>query len=62
MSLAQSQAITVWRAVGKDIACGGLGAIHLMAGKIGMVEAIDGRLQLLKVHLLERGKNLSEAQ
>jgi hypothetical protein len=33
------------------IACGGIGAIHLMAGQIGLVQAIDRDLHLLKVHL-----------
>jgi len=31
--------------------CGGLGAIHTMAQRIGLVSAIDEKLQLLKVHL-----------
>lgn len=31
--------------------CGGLGAIHLMARKLGLIETIDRRLHLLKVHL-----------
>jgi len=30
---------------------GGIGAIHAMAKRIGLVEAIDGSLELLKVHL-----------
>ncbi len=33
------------------INCGGLGAIHLMVRKLGLIEAIDEKLQLLKVHL-----------
>lgn len=33
------------------ITCGGVGAFHRMAQKIGLVEAIDRRLDLLKVHL-----------
>ena len=33
------------------ITCGGLGAFHKMARKIGLVEEIDGKLDLLKVHL-----------
>jgi hypothetical protein len=33
------------------ICCGGIGAIHMLAKRIGLVEAIDQRLQLLKVHL-----------
>jgi hypothetical protein len=32
------------------ISCGGIGAIHLLAKRIGLVEAIDERLQLLKIH------------
>jgi hypothetical protein len=31
--------------------CGGLGAIHLMVGKLGLREEIDQRLHLLKRHL-----------
>jgi hypothetical protein len=33
------------------ITCGGIGAMHLLAQEIGLVEAIDQRLHLLKVHL-----------
>ena len=33
------------------ISAGGIGAIHLMARKIGLVDDIDQRLNLLKVHL-----------
>jgi hypothetical protein len=33
------------------IACGGIGAIHLLARRYGLIEAIDQRLQLLQVHL-----------
>jgi hypothetical protein len=33
------------------ISCGGIGAMHLLAKQIGLVEAIDQRLHLLKVHL-----------
>jgi len=32
-------------------ACGGIGAIHAMARELGLAEAIDERLQLLKLHL-----------
>ena len=32
------------------IACGGIGAIHLLAKRIGLVQAIDQRLHLLKIH------------
>ena len=35
----------------RGIACGGIGAIHLLARRTGLVEAIDRRLHLLKVHL-----------
>jgi len=33
------------------VAAGGIGAVHLVAKKLGLVEAIDRRLHLLKVHL-----------
>ena len=33
------------------ISCGGIGAIHLLAKRLGLVEAIDKRLQLLKIHI-----------
>lgn len=33
------------------VACGGLGAIHLMARKIGLVDAIDKKVTVLKRHL-----------
>ena len=32
-------------------ACGGIAAVHRLAVKIGLVEQIDDRLELLKVHL-----------
>ena len=32
-------------------ACGGIGAIHLMVQRLGLPAEIDGRLELLKVHL-----------
>jgi hypothetical protein len=35
----------------RGLSCGGMGAIHLMAQQLGLVEAIDARLHLLKVHL-----------
>ena len=35
----------------RAIAAGGLGAMHLVASKLGLVEAIDGSLHVLKVHL-----------
>jgi hypothetical protein len=30
---------------------GGLAAMHRLVGKLGLVEAVDERLELLKVHL-----------
>jgi hypothetical protein len=33
------------------ISCGGIGAMHLLAKRLGLVEAIDKRLHLLKIHL-----------
>lgn len=33
------------------LACGGIGSIHLLAGKVGLVDAIDRDVHLLKVHL-----------
>jgi hypothetical protein len=33
------------------ISCGGIGAMHLLARRCGLIEAIDQRLQLLKLHL-----------
>jgi DDE family transposase len=35
----------------RGIACGGIGAIHLLVRKLGLAEAIDDRLHLLKFHL-----------
>src|SRR3954466_14708871 len=34
----------------KAISCGGIGAIHLLVKKLGLAEAIDERLHLLKYH------------
>src|SRR3954467_12567371 len=34
----------------KAIACGGIGVIHLLVRKLGLAEAIDQRLHLLKFH------------
>jgi hypothetical protein len=34
----------------RAIACGGIGAIHLLARKIDLIELIDRQVQLLKVH------------
>ena len=33
------------------IACGGIGAIHLLVQELGLAEAIDRRLQVLKIHM-----------
>jgi hypothetical protein len=35
----------------RGIACGGIGAIHLLVRKLELAEAIDERLHLLKLHL-----------
>lgn len=35
----------------RDLATGGIGAVHALARRSGLIEAIDRRLQLLKVHL-----------
>jgi hypothetical protein len=35
----------------RGIGVGGIGAIHELARKVGLVEAIDRRLQVLKIHL-----------
>jgi hypothetical protein len=35
----------------RGIGCGGIGAMHLLARKLGLVEALDKGLQLLKIHL-----------
>jgi len=35
----------------RAIDCGGLGALHVLARKSGLVEAIDERLDLLKMHM-----------
>src|SRR5881392_4097437 len=36
---------------GRGIGCGGIGAMHLLVRRLGLTEAIDERLQLLKIHL-----------
>jgi hypothetical protein len=36
---------------GRGISYGGIGAMHLLVGKLGLAEAIDERLHLLQVHL-----------
>jgi len=35
----------------KGINCGGIGAMHLMVQRLGLIEEIDQNLELLKVHL-----------
>jgi len=35
----------------RAIACGGIGAIHLLARRVGLIEAIDAHVRLLKRHL-----------
>ena len=35
----------------RAIGCGGIGAVHLMCLRTGLVDEIDQRLHLLKVHL-----------
>lgn len=35
----------------RGIACGGIGAVHLLARQSGLIDALDRQLQLLKVHL-----------
>jgi hypothetical protein len=36
---------------GRGVAHGGIGAIHALAGRLGLIDAIDRRLHLLKIHL-----------
>ncbi len=36
---------------GKGVSCGGIGAIHLMVKRLGLVEELDQSVQLLKRHL-----------
>jgi hypothetical protein len=36
---------------GRGIAHGGIGALHALARQVGLIEAIDRRLHLLKIHL-----------
>src|SRR5271170_8448106 len=33
------------------VTCGGIGAVHMLARRIGLIDAIDQRLHLLKFHL-----------
>jgi hypothetical protein len=35
----------------RALGCGGIGSIHLLARQVGLIEAIDRDLELLKVHL-----------
>ena len=35
----------------RAVGCGGIGAVHLLARKVGLIDAIDEDLKLLKVHL-----------
>ena len=35
----------------RGVACGGIGAMHLLARRTGLIDAVDQRLHLLKVHL-----------
>ena len=35
----------------RGLACGGIGMIHTLARAVGLIEAIDDRLHLLKIHL-----------
>jgi hypothetical protein len=35
----------------RAVGCGGIGAVHLLARKVGLADAIDRDLHLLKVHL-----------
>ena len=43
--------ITTWPTATRAIAHGGIGAVHLLARKVGLIDAIDREVQLLKVHL-----------
>src|SRR2546426_10788211 len=36
---------------GRGVAHGGIGAIHALAQRLGLIDAIDRRLHLLKIHL-----------
>lgn len=35
----------------RGVGCGGIGAVHLLARRLGLIEAIDQQLHVLKVHL-----------
>ena len=34
----------------RGLSCGGIGAMHLLARRCGLIDAIDRRLHLLKIH------------
>jgi Transposase DDE domain group 1 len=36
---------------GRGIGCGGIGAMHLLVRRLGLAQAIDRRLHLLKIHM-----------
>ena len=38
----------------RGIGVGGIGAIHALVRQIGLIEAIDQRLELLKIHRFSR--------
>ena len=35
----------------RALGCGGIGAVHLLARKVGLIDLIDRQVQLLKTHL-----------
>jgi hypothetical protein len=35
----------------RGVACGGIGALHALARRLGLIDALDRRLELLKIHL-----------
>lgn len=35
----------------RGLACGGIGAVHLLARRVGLIDALDRKLHLLKIHL-----------
>jgi hypothetical protein len=35
----------------RGIACGGIGAVHLLARRVGLIDALDRQFHLLKIHL-----------
>jgi hypothetical protein len=40
-----------WSDRGRGLAAGGIGAVHLLARRTGLIDAIDANLHLLKVHV-----------